>query len=141
MKYDVYSDFDIQKHKETFTNYLEVVITEDGVIHYAVPSHQEYMIMLAMHQNGWTRAKLREVVCKDPDSYDDFMVWLSRKTHSVSVWNDYIVFYEMNSTQWSKLNELKTEGLFHGQVPSRPITLNEYMEEKYAKSYGTQEIW
>lgn len=39
-KYTLYSKFDIDKHAETFINYLEVIIDENGVVHYAVPSHQ-----------------------------------------------------------------------------------------------------
>ena len=94
-KYDLHSNFDIQKHKENFVNYLEVIITEDGVVHYAVPSHQEYMIMLAMQQNNWTREDLKKAV--PTDYYSDFMIWLSKTTHSISVWTDFLVFYEINS--------------------------------------------
>lgn len=43
-EYNLYCKFDIQKHKETYKNYLEVIIDEEGSIHYAVPSHQEFLI-------------------------------------------------------------------------------------------------
>ena len=33
--------FNVKIHKETFINYLEVIINPDGVIEYAVPSHIE----------------------------------------------------------------------------------------------------
>ena len=46
-KYSVYSKFDVDKHKDTFDSYLEVMILEDGSIEYAVPSHQEKAIKLA----------------------------------------------------------------------------------------------
>lgn len=46
MKYGVHSDFDIQKHKETFIDYLEVIIDVNGRIMYAVPSHQEKLIAM-----------------------------------------------------------------------------------------------
>lgn len=36
--------FDIETHKKTFKNYLEVIILENGRIVYAVPSHQEKLI-------------------------------------------------------------------------------------------------
>lgn len=39
MKYDLHCDFDILKHKEAYTNYLEVIILPTGRIEYAVPSH------------------------------------------------------------------------------------------------------
>jgi len=140
-KYDLYSKFDIEKHKNTFVNYLEVIITEDGTIHYAVPSHQEYMIMLAMKKNDWTREELRRIAQSDTDAYCDFMVWLSKVTQAVSVWNNFISFYSINSAQWRSLKDLKSSGLFHGYVPSKPLTLDEYIEEKYETSYGTSKIW
>lgn len=40
MKYDIYCDFNIQKHKETYINYLEVLILENGKVVYAIPGHQ-----------------------------------------------------------------------------------------------------
>lgn len=30
--YSVYSEFDLQKHKRTYINYLEVLILEDGTV-------------------------------------------------------------------------------------------------------------
>ena len=36
--------FDYKKHKDNFTNYLEVIITPDGVIKYAVPDHRTALI-------------------------------------------------------------------------------------------------
>lgn len=44
----LHSPFNIETHKKTFVNYLEVVITSDGVIHYAIPSHQEFCINYAI---------------------------------------------------------------------------------------------
>ena len=46
----LHSPFNIETHKKTFINYLEVVITSDGVIHYAIPSHQEFYINYAIRQ-------------------------------------------------------------------------------------------
>lgn len=44
----LHSKFDIETHKCTFIDYLEVVITSDGVIHYAIPSHEQFCINLAL---------------------------------------------------------------------------------------------
>lgn len=52
-EYSIYSKFDIIKHKETYTNYLEVVITENGEVLYAIPSYQEALIKLAMSKLQW----------------------------------------------------------------------------------------
>lgn len=42
----IYSEFDIETHKKNFIDYLEVVITDDGIIHYAIPSHNEFVYKL-----------------------------------------------------------------------------------------------
>ena len=57
-KYDVYSEFDLEKHKKTYVDYLEVMIGEGGDVHYAVPSHQEYAIWAACQKLGVTRYEL-----------------------------------------------------------------------------------
>ena len=69
--YDLHSDFDIQKHKENFINYLEVVIHPDGSVHYAVPSHQEYLIRYICEHRNITREEL-EAKCPR-EYYCDFM--------------------------------------------------------------------
>ena len=33
----LHSPFYVETHKKTFKNYLEVMIDEDGIVHYAVP--------------------------------------------------------------------------------------------------------
>ena len=46
-EYDIYRPFDAEKHKAKYSNYLEVLILEDGTVVYAIPSHQEKAIALA----------------------------------------------------------------------------------------------
>ena len=46
-EYNLQSEFDAEKHKEKYVNYLEVVIDENGTVMYAVPSHQEKVIEIA----------------------------------------------------------------------------------------------
>lgn len=44
------SPFQINLHKSTFTNYLEVIIHLDGKIVYAVPSHQMKLFIIYSRQ-------------------------------------------------------------------------------------------
>ena len=53
MAYDIYCAFDLEKHKQTYVQYLEVVILEDGTVEYAVPSHQEKLIALRSFTQVW----------------------------------------------------------------------------------------
>ena len=72
--YDVYSEFDLQQHKEHFVNDLEVMIDSDGAVHYAVPSHQEYAIAEACRKLGVTRQELSDMTPKE--YYFDWLTWL-----------------------------------------------------------------
>ena len=101
--------FDIQTHKATFTRYLEVIIDETGTVHYAVPSHQEWLIKKACEIRHCSREELNNQV--PPEYYCDFVNWLCQITGCISVWND---FYEgtPNEAQRSKLDELEENGLF-----------------------------
>lgn len=130
MGYDLYCDFDIDKHKETYINYLEVIITGDGVIHYAVPSHQEYMIRLAMDMNNWSR---KELIDSIPDDYlGDVIIWLSKVTNSVSVWNTFIEFYWINDAQLKSIKNLYGAGLYSGPVPCRPMGFEDWRYERFS---------
>ena len=106
MEYGLQSKFDIDKHKETFVNYLEVIISEDGKIHYAVPSHQEYLINECMRQYDWNR---QDVYDNTPvDYYGDIIIWLCKMTGSVSVWNDFLQFYQINQKQFGSFEKCWT---------------------------------
>lgn len=37
----LHDEFNIEKHNEIFIHYFEAIITHEGVVEYAVPSHQE----------------------------------------------------------------------------------------------------
>lgn len=95
------SPFDIDIHKATFINYLEVVILEDGTIEYAVPSHQEKLIKIACKRLNVTRAELNRMC---PRNYwADFITWLCDQSHAIAVWN---TFYQGSP------NELQMESLY-----------------------------
>lgn len=112
MEYSVYSDFDMEQHKKTFTNYLEVVIDENGKIMYAVPSHQEKLIKLACEKLNVTREELNAMCQKE--YYLDFMTWLCKVSGACAVWNNHIEKYKLTERQMQSLEALKDNGLYHG---------------------------
>lgn len=107
------SPFDINIHKVHFINYLEVVILEDGKVEYAVPSHQEKLIKLAMNKLQVTRKELEDLCPQE--FYADFTVWLSSISKAVPVWNE---FYDgtPNEKQLETLKLLQQEGLYTGKI-------------------------
>ena len=112
-EYNLHSEFDIQKHKETFVNYLEVLIEKNGHVMYAVPSHQELAIKLACKEKGWTRHELDDACPQE--YYCDFLTWLLSLTDAVSVWNDFYVG-SPNEKQKEVLREMKRMRIYRGDV-------------------------
>ena len=135
MTYDLNSEFDIDK--QTFIHYLEVIIDSEGVVHYAVPSHQEYLIVECLRKYGWTRQELSDA-CPH-DYYGDFVVWLCKMCGCISVWENYLQFFEINEQQLNTLKLLKSHNLYLGPIPPHPMTMREYI--KYKSASLNCEIW
>lgn len=119
-EYSVYSPFDIKKHKETFINYLEVLILEDGTIEYAVPSHQEKALEIACKKLNKTKKEIEDMCPRE--YYCDYLTWLLGITGSISVWGTsdeyFIVYKTINKKQIATLKKLKKHGLYKGDIPT-----------------------
>lgn len=115
--YDFYCDFDVKKHKQTYVNYLEVIIFGDGKIVYAIPSHQEKLIAILMDQMQKTRD---EVLAMCPrERYFDFLSWLLEQTGCCSVWDGFVQGSCFTDEQINTLTMLKSENVYHGVVPNK----------------------
>lgn len=114
-EYSVYRPFDLEQHKKTYIDYLEVIIAEDGTIMYAVPSHQEKLISLACSR---LKVGREELAANCPRSmYFDYMGYLCGEAKAVAVWNDRCVAVNPTSKQIAALRRLKLAGVYHGVVP------------------------
>lgn len=111
----LHSPFDIETHKATFANYLEVVIAPDGTIEYAVPSHNDKLEKVYMEEHGIT---VHEEVWNQAPAIG-YLDWLIDQTGYVSVWNDYLKG-RPNKNQRHALRRLKMAGLYKGHVPRFP---------------------
>lgn len=114
-KYGLHSDFDIEKHKQTFIHYLEIVIDREGHISYAVPSHQEKIIRVACNQLGVSRDEL-DAMCPR-EMYWDFMKWLSEISGLMAVWEGHYEVHTPTKKQIAALRRLKMAGLYEGSIP------------------------
>ena len=115
-EYGVHSLFDIEKHKEVYPyDYLEVIITSDGTIQYATPSHTEKTTALACTKLGVTRD---ELACMCPREYHaDYITWLCMVSETVSVWEKFCVAPNPTINQINTLKRLKMAGLYKGRIP------------------------
>ena len=114
-EYNLYCEFDLEKHKATYVKYLEVLIDSDGKVMYAVPSHQEKAIKVACEKLGITRDELKKMCPRE--FWFDFMRWLCKIAGLVAVWNDDCEYWEPTVKQVGKLRQLKMEGLYTGPIP------------------------
>lgn len=105
----LHSPFDLEIHKSKFIDYLEVCIDRTGTVHYAVPSHQEWLVQNACKELEKTREEIIELC--PPERYCDYMEWLLSLTDSVCVWNDRFLG-NPNAEQIKTLNQLQEAGLF-----------------------------
>lgn len=113
--YGLHSDFDIEKHKQTFVHYLEVVIDPDGKVMYAVPSHQRKMIHIACERLGLTQQELYDLCPRE--MYWDFIRWLSEVSGLMAVWESHCEVYKPTVKQIATLRRLKMAGLYAGVIP------------------------
>lgn len=109
----LYKPFDFQVHKQTFVNYLEVVVDESGTIMYAVPSHQEKLIKLACEKLNVSRNQLMDLC--PPEYYFNFIEWLCKVSGCVSVWNDFYIGIP-NEKQKDMIKKLSEEHLYKGEI-------------------------
>lgn len=111
--YDVYSEFDLARHLERYPAYLEVVISPEGEVEYAVPSHQEKLIAIACNKLNITRQELADRC--PPEYYCDFITWLSDITGYLSVWYDGVIGTNVTEAQNAVMHRLKESGAYQGE--------------------------
>ena len=116
MAYDIYCDFDIEKHKQTYIDYLEVMILRDGKIVYAIPSHQEKAIAICCENLNVSRKELNAMCPRE--YWADYLTWLLNQCGAVAVWNEFYQAGEsgLNDKQRATLKRLKLHGLYRGTI-------------------------
>ena len=114
----LHSPFDVETHKKTFKNYLEVMIDEDGIVHYAIPSHHLYALNEVL-KLGYSMENI-------PVDYITRELYLISR--HVAVWNDMIMGV-LNDKQKQTLQMLADEGLFNDKFGALEMHQLEGMKE------------
>lgn len=114
----LHSSFDIETHKQTFVSYLEAVISPEGVVEYAVPSHTEKLIEIFMKQKGFDDIiKAKEYIIKTTinNGMCSTIEFLTGVTGYISIWFDhYVASDPPTKQQLDKLKELFDNGVYVG---------------------------
>lgn len=105
----LHSHFDYQTHKEAFTDYAELVITPDGVPHYAIPSHTEFLIQLTCKKLKMSRQELMDYT-EEHGLIFDYLDWMIEQTSTILVWNNAFTG-QPNPAQKQTLLRLNEEGI------------------------------
>lgn len=111
------SPFDIETHKKTFINYLEIVIDSKGVCHYAVPSHNGVLEKMVLKNRGIEfddydfYGKVSDLCPRE--YWSDYPEWLCKETGCIMVWGETTnkVLGKPNAKQLDTLKELERNGL------------------------------
>lgn len=113
----LHSKFDVEVHKKTFVNYLEVIIDEEGIVHYAVPSHLEYLLKMFMNKHkccdrNYTMQRVEKLSIEKMETPIDFLI---AEMKAVSVW--YRGYWgKPNEKQKETLKKLKEAGVYGGNI-------------------------
>ena len=115
-EYEVlHGPFDVETHKKYVRNSLEVMLGPDGTVHYAVPSHQEFLIEKVKERHHWSQEQLMDAC--PPEYYFNFLTWLIMESGGyVPVWEKF-VYGPVNQLQHDALQQLKREKLYLGNIP------------------------
>lgn len=96
--------FDPATHKETFVDYFEAVVRPDGLVEYAVPSHQEKLMAIYRESGGDPLDDCPTVL------QWDYLDWLMVETGCVCLWS-HAFRGEPNARQRQAIRRLCAEGL------------------------------
>lgn len=104
--------FNVATHKKTFINYLEVVISPDGVIEYGIPSHIGKLENILMKRLNISREELNNLCPRE--YWCDYNNWLCKETGYIMVWGipNSMILGKPNKKQQEALDMLKREELF-----------------------------
>lgn len=119
--------FSIQKHKETFINYLEVIIDANGNIYYAVPSHLQKLKHMYMARYNATEDQMMA------DFYNQHsgisaVEYFCAKLDCISVWWDGYVG-EPKDIHLATLRKLSEAGIYAGPVHDTTEAKREELEQ------------
>ncbi|WP_029343485.1 hypothetical protein [Exiguobacterium acetylicum] len=114
--------------RQAFINYLEVVITADGKIHYSVPSHQQFLLNRLMKERNLTHKELDDCARRSVTSTITAGSHKNTKRCSSSTTGSRVT---QTNEQLDAIQMLRDEELLHTVVP--PKTIKYLYREQYQK--------
>ncbi len=119
--------------EERWISYCEIIITEDGEIHEAIPSHERKLSKLCCKKLGVTYDELLSLIKPDMAPVE----WMVDRIKAVCLWYDYGIVYDGyadNENITNALARLKAEKMI---APWTEYKISrEYQLQMYRESQG-----
>lgn len=116
IEYVLHHPFDVNTHKRTFIGELNVIIHDDGTVHYAVPSHRAYLAALYCKKkhikHEWY---IKQIVIEKNPTLPLYLNELCEATGSIAVWYDHTIG-TMNAKQLHTLEMLRRHEVYGGEI-------------------------
>ena len=119
----LHGPFDIETHKKTFIDYLEIIIRADGTVEYAVPSHM-YKLMSVFEDGKYSVEQINDMFIQDMMGLTP-IEWLCKKTGCISVWTKGFEG-TANDKQIEVLKQLASKKLYTGAIPTLTTDIDLY---------------
>lgn len=103
--------FDPELHKKAFVHYFEAILTADGTVVYAVPSHVRVLERLytARYGQEHTYDEYRRWLTSHK-TICDYLEWLMETTGAICLWTRGFLGMP-NATQQRRIDELVDQGI------------------------------
>lgn len=127
------TNFSIEEHAKKYINYLEVIIEDDGTVHYAIPSHQRKLIQLYCDKNNLTEQELYDMIpiTASPEH------WMCYHGNYIAVWYEGIICSSnITDAQLEVLSRMIDSGIMSNKFTLSVI----YYDEKFNIYRSSQEV-
>ena len=126
----LHSKFDIDTHKRVFEDtYFEAIMDRDGVVYYAVPSHQMALLELLRNELKISYEEVMNLYMTSKDAIRLGPIdWLTKELQAVAIWDTHFIGV-MNEKQKETLNKLAEAGLYRGFDETERSVRASWMEQ------------
>lgn len=116
IEYTLNQPFDVERHKKAFIGQLDVIIDEDGTVHYVVPSRVTWLVHKYCEQMNIPKKEyVKRLIIDREENIPADVHELCEATKCIAVWYDFIVGVP-NEQQTRTLEFLRRHEVYRGEI-------------------------